>query len=209
MITFYVSTEGCDEWSGRLPKPNRAKTDGPFATLERARDEIRKLKARGKFKDGVIVLIRGGFYYRNKTFELTSDDSGLPDSPIIYRAHPGEDVRLIGGKVVTNWEPVTDPEVLVKLDESARDKVLQADLRALGITDYGQPSGGGLELFFKDKPMTLARYPNEGFMHIVDVVIYDRHSIHGVKGSKVGRFYYEGDRPKRWVDEKDPWVHGY
>jgi len=129
--------------------------------------------------------------------------------PITYRARTGETVRLLGGKRITNWRKVTDPFVLSRLDESVREKVWQADLKALGITDFGSPAGGGLELFFNDEPMTLARYPNEGFMRIVDVVEYDGHQIHGIKGSKVGRFYYEGDRPKRWIGEKDVWLHGY
>jgi hypothetical protein len=38
---FYVAPGANDAWSGLLPTPNAAKTDGPFATLERARDEIR------------------------------------------------------------------------------------------------------------------------------------------------------------------------
>jgi len=33
---FYVATNGNDTWSGRLPAPNTAGTDGPFATLTRA-----------------------------------------------------------------------------------------------------------------------------------------------------------------------------
>jgi hypothetical protein len=33
---FYVATNGNDAWSGRLAEPNAGKTDGPFATLERA-----------------------------------------------------------------------------------------------------------------------------------------------------------------------------
>ncbi|MFN3422083.1 MAG: hypothetical protein ACK40X_10215, partial [Armatimonadota bacterium] len=35
-IAFYVATSGNDAWSGRLASPNRKKTDGPFATLQRA-----------------------------------------------------------------------------------------------------------------------------------------------------------------------------
>ena len=35
---FYVSTQGNDTWSGTLPEPNAAKTDGPLATLHHARD---------------------------------------------------------------------------------------------------------------------------------------------------------------------------
>ncbi|MCD6506726.1 right-handed parallel beta-helix repeat-containing protein [Candidatus Poribacteria bacterium] len=208
-LVLYVSIDGDDGWSGRLPEPNAEENDGPFATLERARDEIRRLKAEGKLKGSVTVFVRGGRYYLDKPFKLTSEDSGTPDTPILYRAYPGEEVRLIGGKPVSNWQPVTDRSILGRLDESARGKVMQADLRSIGITDYGRPSGGGLELFFNDKPMTLARYPNEGFMHIADVVAHDGHQIHGIKGSKIGKFYYEGDRPKRWVGEKDPWLHGY
>ena len=208
-LILYVATEGDDRWSGRLPEPNVERNDGPFATLERARDEIRRLKAEGKLKGSVTVFVRGGEYYRDKPFKLTAEDSGTSDAPILYRAYPGEEVRLIGGKPVSSWQPVTDRSVLGRLDELARGKVMQADLRSIGITDYGQPSGGGLELFFNDKPMTLARYPNEGFMRIADVVVHNGHQIHGIKGSKIGKFHYEGDRPKRWVGEKDPWLHGY
>ena len=38
MDEYFVATDGNDAWSGKLAKPNRAKTDGPLATVERARD---------------------------------------------------------------------------------------------------------------------------------------------------------------------------
>ena len=68
------------------------------------------------------------------------------------------------------------------MDENARAKVVQVDLKALGITNFGSPSGGGIELFFNDKPMTLARWPNEGFTKIVDVVTNKPNVIHGKQG---------------------------
>ena len=52
---FYVATDGNDKWSGKLAAPNDGETDGPFATLERARTALR---ASGKV--GGTVLIRGG-----------------------------------------------------------------------------------------------------------------------------------------------------
>ena len=208
-LTLYVSHEGNDGWSGRLPSPNRSKTDGPFLSLERARDEIRKLRLKGKLPDGgVTVAIRSGTYYRQRPFELTAEDSGEKGSPIVYTAYGDGPVRIVGGKRITNWKLVEDKETLMRLDETVRGKVWQANLKELGVTDYGTPAGG-IELFFNDEPMILARYPNEGFMNIADVVDYDGHQIHGIKGSKVGKFYYEGDRPSRWVKEKDAWVHGY
>lgn len=209
-LKLYVAPNGDDNWSGRLSIPNAKRTDGPFATLHRARDAIRELKRRGKFpKNGVIVEVRAGIYELSTPIELTAEDGGPPNAPIIYRARKGETVRLLAGKRVVNWQKVTDETVLSRLDRSVWDKIWQADLKALGITDFGSPVGSGLELFFNDEPMTIARYPNEGFMRIVDVVEYDGHQIHGIKGSRTGRFHYEGDRPKRWLGEKDPWLHGY
>ena len=207
--TFFVSTRGNDAWTGKLADPNTSGTDGPFATLERARDAIRQLKAlQGLPKGGAAVELRGGVYELRQTFELGKEDSGLPDSRIVYRSRPGETVRLVAGKVVNGFQPVTDAAVLDRLDPAARGNVFQADLHALGISDCGRVDSGGMEVFFGDKAMTLARWPNDGFVRIVDMVgdavKHGRHMTH-----TKGIFVYDGDRPKRWANEKDPWVHGY
>ncbi len=208
--TYYVATGGNDQWSGTLAEPNADKSDGPLATLEAARDAIRQRKRAGGLPaGGVTVAVRGGTYSIAKPLELASQDSGTEAAPIVYRAQPGEVVRLAGGPLVGDWRPVTDAQVLARLDEKARPHVVQADLRALGITDYGNVKGGGLELFFDDRPMTLARWPNEGFVKIVGLVGGSPRNVRGTKGDAIGKFIYEGDRPKRWVDEKDVWVHGY
>jgi hypothetical protein len=39
---WHVSPSGNDAWSGSLAEPNAGRTDGPVATLERARDAIRE-----------------------------------------------------------------------------------------------------------------------------------------------------------------------
>jgi hypothetical protein len=46
--TFHVSGRGKDSWTGTLPEPNAAGTDGPFATPTRARDAARRLRAADK-----------------------------------------------------------------------------------------------------------------------------------------------------------------
>src|SRR5437870_3507456 len=78
---------------------------------------------------------------------------------------------------------------------TAHGKVMRADLKALGITDYGRLTRRGgierrilpsaLELFFNDRPMPLARWPNDGHAHIAAVP----------SGPAGERFVYEGDRP--------------
>src|SRR5438094_2933152 len=58
---FFVAVNGNDRWSGRWAQANAAKTDGPFATLARARDAVRELKKVSASKD-IVVRIRGGLY---------------------------------------------------------------------------------------------------------------------------------------------------
>ncbi len=209
-LRLYVSPTGNDAWSGTLAEPNAEKSDGPLASLERARDEIRKLKKAGALPDGgVTVLLGGGVYERSQTFELGVEDSGTEQSAIEYRGQPGTAVRLIGGKRVTGFRRVSDPAVLERLDPAARGKVLQADLKAQGITDYGEPRGRGIDLFFQEKPMILARWPNQGFIKIAQVLGPTLVDVRGTKGRAEGILAYEGDRAGRWVAEKDVWLHGY
>ena len=100
---FYVATDGNDAWSGRLPARNANKTDGPFATLQRARGEIRKLNAAGQLHTGVTVLVRKGTYYLPNTFRLEPRDSGTAEAPVVYRAFKDEAVTLSGGRPVTGF----------------------------------------------------------------------------------------------------------
>lgn len=207
---LYVSPSGDDTWSGTLPEPDSLGADGPFKSILRARDAIRATKTAGALpQGGVEVRIRGGNYYLEQPLEFTAEDSGTSEAPIVYSGVSGEEVRIIGGRQVDNFVPVADPGVLERLDPAARGQAVQADLKALGITDFGGPSGGGIEIFFNDQPMTLSRWPNEGFTRIVDIVVEDGHKIHGIPGSLTGKFVYDGDRPSRWTSEKDAWLHGY
>ncbi len=193
--------------TGRYPEATNGRRDGPFATLERARQEIRELAAGGETP--ISVFIREGIYRLSRPLRLYPADSGTHDAPVLYRSFPGEVARIAGGMPVRSWTPVDDPEVLSNIDRSAKGHLVQADLKELGLDDFGRPDGPGLELFFQDRRMTLACYPNEGFMRIKDVADEDGHQIHGISGSKTDAFYYERDRPARWTCEKGPWLHGY
>ncbi len=216
--TYYLAPNGNDRWSGTLAAPNRARTDGPFATLERARNAIRTLKTAGGLPaGGVVVELRAGTYAPAHPFALDARDGGTAAAPIVYRARKGEAVRVIGGAAVTAWGPVTDAKILARLDPAARAHVRVADLHALGVTDCGIPTGGWgqweqanrLELFFQDRPMTMARWPNEGFTKIADVQGATPIGMNGEHGCKEGVLVYDGDRPARWAEEKDIWVDGY
>ena len=183
--------------------------EGALKTLEEARDAIRAAKAAGTLTEGAEVHIQGGDYVREAPFALGEEDSGTAAAPIRYIADPKAPARLLAGRIIQGFVPITDPAILGRIDEAVRPNVLQLDLKALGVTDFGSPASGGLELFFNGKRMTLSRWPNEGFTHIADLVVQDGHVAHGIPGSLVGQFKYEGDRPGRWIGEKDAWLHGY
>ncbi|MBI2927938.1 MAG: right-handed parallel beta-helix repeat-containing protein [Verrucomicrobia bacterium] len=210
----FVAATGSDQNPGTRSRS--------FATLEAARDAIRQFKQRGALPKGsVTVWIRGGDYVRERGFELTAQDSGTAEAPVVYRAYKDEPVRLLGGRVIAGFKPVSAPEVLSRLSESARGHVLGADLRAQGITNFGQLKSRGfgrattpahLELFFNGQPMTLARWPNEGAWEKIAGFpeTAGKGDDHGGKiGDLPGGFLYAGDRPRRWKDTSDLWVHGY
>ena len=211
VLKLYVSTVGNDNWSGKLSQPNRDKTDGPFATLQKARDMIRRLKEQKKLPKGnIIVEIREGAYELQGVFELDAVDGGADaQSRIAYVGQKGKEVRLSGGKSLTKWDLVTDEAVLKNLNAGARGKIYQSNLAAIDISDFGSPGGGGIELFFNDKPMWLSRYPNKGFVKITGLLNEDPVDIRGTKGDKVGKFNYEDQRINEWKSEKDAWVSGY
>jgi hypothetical protein len=173
---------------------------------------------------GVAVMVRGGTYPLGETFALVEEDSGTDAAPIVYRSSSGEDVRLSGGAEVTGFAAVSDPTALARLPEESRGHVVVADLKAQGLTDYGEitPRGYGrpvtpsqMELFVGGKPMELARWPNksarmsEGFVTIHDLLLTNSVVFRGDDVDKDLHFIYDGDRPERWVNEPDGWLYGY
>jgi hypothetical protein len=214
--SFFVAPTGSDRHPGDETQP--------FATLERARDAIRALKQAGPWpKEGVTVWIREGAYRVEQTFHLTSRDSGTASAPIVYAAKPGQRPVFTGGLRLNGFEPVRDAEVLNRLPEPARDRVLVLDLAAAGVKDLmelrlgGFGSGRGfvthpqMELFFNDVPMPLARWPNEGFVETGPVLGPEtlRASWGGIRGSPEGRFRFDHERLARWRAEPDTWLFGY
>jgi len=210
-LRLYVSTSGNDSWTGRISQPAPDGKDGPFATIETARNEIRRLKQENNLPEGKITVeIQEGNYEMPSVFTLEAQDGGRDSvSAIIYTGKKGSEVRLTGGKALNNWTLVSDKNVLAMFYPEVRGKVYMADLKTAGISEYGTPEGGGAELFFNDKPMRISRYPNKGFMKIAGILNENPVDVRGTKGDLKGKFLYSDDRISKWVNEKDAWVHGY
>jgi hypothetical protein len=198
--------------SPRGKDSNPGTSNAPVATLTRARDLVRSLKARG-IRGAIAVEVMPGEYRVTAPLTLTKEDSGTPGAPVVYRAtQPGKAV-FYGGRRLRGFQPVTDPQILRRLPEEARAKVMQCDLRAQGITDFGRlavrgfgqpPSPPTLELYVNGRPMTLARWPNTGFVGIRRLLEPGNRNE-----GKPSVFEYLDDRHARWTQAEDAWLFGY
>jgi len=199
---------GQDHFSGRLPAVNEAQTDGPVLTLSRARDLIRDQRTRCPELGKAAILLREGSYFIERAVAFDQRDSGRQEAPLVIQSYKNERVHLIGGQGVKDFQPVSDPETLRRLAEDAHSHILQADLEKQGFTElypmtrrgYGvkiHPSHS--EVFYNRKPMTPARWPNEGWTTIKSTPA----------GSKGGYFEVATNRIKRWDSQEQIWLHGY
>ncbi|GLH66281.1 right-handed parallel beta-helix repeat-containing protein [Geothrix edaphica] len=140
---FFVSPAGRDSWSGHLSAPSADGTDGPFATLGRARDAVRALKREGGGAGPVSVQLRGGAYYLEGPVVFGPEDSGTAQAPVSYEAYPGERPELIGGRRLTGFQAPPP------------GKPLQIDLPRLPGAGWRFRS-----LFVAGRREVRARYPN-------------------------------------------------
>src|SRR6185312_431123 len=102
-LQLYVATNGDDQNPGTQSRP--------FATLVRARDSIRELKKRGAVDGEIEVVVRGGTYFLEKPFLLTTEDSGTLKAPVKYKAADGERVVLSGGRLINRRWKTDDGKV--------------------------------------------------------------------------------------------------
>jgi hypothetical protein len=213
-LALHVAPGGRDTGDGSAGQP--------FASLERARDEIRARRQAGSIPaGGVEVLVHPGEYQVRQTFVLAERDSGTESAPILFRAVDRGSAFFRGGARLKGWRNLSDTDGYPQLPAEARAQVWILDLRNCGLTNLlplklgGFASGNGFrthpahELFFNGQAMSLARGPNEGFLRISQVAVKDGTQGYDRQGSKTGRFFFEGDRPRRWANEPDLLLYGY
>ncbi|MFC1738348.1 right-handed parallel beta-helix repeat-containing protein [Planctomycetota bacterium] len=190
---FFVALDGSDDNPGTISEP--------LATVQ---------KAANVMVSGDTCYIRSGTYLLEDSINLGSTNSGDEGRPITYRPYRDEEVILTGAVELDpdDFEVVTDTDILDRLPARARGKVVQIDLAAAGITDYGQIqalAGNTVpeaELIFNNRVMHLARWPNMGFAYTGNVI---------QRGSETepSIFGYDSDRPERWNQADDIWMLGF
>ena len=191
----YVSSSGLDSGVG---------TDfAPFASLERARDEIRRLRENG-FKGRIAVVLSGGTYTCTKTLTLEASDSD-----VVYTAKPGESPVILQGGIRSNgkdFRKVSDKTTLARIPEEARGKVLVTDLqlgdyKLVPQGSYGVGESPRSVMLLSANDTTLmhpARWPNMGFMTSTNRI--------EAQANIIGM---ETNRAARWKTAGALMAHGY
>lgn len=207
-VKLYVSPTGNDSWSGKLPLPT--KTDGPFATVSRAHKAIQQLKQNNRYpKDGIVIEFAAGEYPLAQKVIFNKDLSGQPGAPVIFRGREKQSVTFTGAIQIKNGKPVSDKAIVSILPKSARKHVLVSNLHELGIKKIPDWKSNPAYLFHNGRPMSLTRWPAEGFVKIPELAGNEPFDVRGKKGDRSGRFYYSENQQSQWRNEPDAWVHGY
>ncbi|WCJ58320.1 right-handed parallel beta-helix repeat-containing protein [Fontisphaera persica] len=150
-LDLHVAPNGNDAWSGRLPKPNTTRTDGPLASLAGARDAIRKLKTAGPLHEPVRVLVADGRYTLTAPVVFELEDSGAPSAPITYQAAPGARPVFSGGRVIRGFK-------------RGEGGVWQAQIPEVAAGQWYFE-----QLWVNGRRATRARSPNQFWFYLADV----------------------------------------
>lgn len=151
-IDYYVAPNGLDEGDGSA--------DAPFLTLTRARDQIRADKKAGK-TGRWTVRIAPGEYPLTEPILFGPEDSGTPENPILYRGEGPVENRSAAEDVKPNRPVFTGG---IEIDGWKKEgKFWFAELpKHEGRPLYFE------QLFVNDQRAVRARWPNEGFLHVVE-----------------------------------------
>ncbi len=148
---LYVAANGSDRWSGTLEKPNAGKTDGPFATLTRARDAVRAVR-KAQPENDVVVLLRGGTYRIAQAIEFTPADSGRPGGSVTYAAYPGEKPVVSGGRPIRGFQRA------------------EGGLWRARVPEAGQGKWRFEQLYVNGRRAVRARTPNRGYLYMAGTI---------------------------------------
>ncbi len=205
----------------------------PFATMVRAQEAVQALRAAGR-TNRLTVCVQAG-EYRVSGLEFGSRDSNTT-------WHANGEVILNGGMTLpsASFEPLPQEEK-ARLHPKAQDAVVRIHLQKLGLTpaDWGKlyaigayhtaakydgdTIGGSCELFFNQKRMTLARYPNGNeFLKIADVMdvgdvaefppqnyFTDWQERRNHRGGTYILDRETNERVTGWRSDEDVWMFGY
>ena len=150
-IELHVAPNGDDAWSGRLDQPNADRSDGPLASLEGARDALRKARGGKAPLEPARVVVAEGRYALTRPLVLGPEDGGTEQVPVQYVAAAGARPVFSGGRAITGFQAGGD------------------DLWTAKVPDVAAGKWYFEQLFVNGRRATRARTPNEFWFYVLGV----------------------------------------
>ena len=196
---FYVAPDGNDNAEGSRRHPWRS--------MEGVAANVTEYMALHPGAD-VTVRFAGGEYFMRTAVSFDNLASALK----LEASGKGEPV-ISGSLPVTGWTKVTDEALLSRMPASSEGKVWQADLRACGISGFGNVISrrNRPDFYYRGKRQVLARWPDSGFAtagKAVGATDLEETWIK-VHGTVEGCLEYKDDRISKWAGEPEACVFGY
>jgi len=185
-VNYYVSPEGSDSFTGTLARNTARHNDGPFATIQHARDVVRGvIQASGNHRVPINIYIRGGTYWLVDPLIFSPIDSGTPQAPVTYQPYQNEKPVVSAGKPVRGW---------------ARATFNGHDVWEAKIPQFAGPQTVFGEMWVAGQRRVMARSPNHGYFQAgaVPDLTKDTPQQRGQT-----RFKYLNDDLKNWPDASD------
>ncbi len=153
---YFVATDGDDA--------NPGTKEAPFATLQKALDEI-------AYEYGSVIWLRGGTYTLSATPEIQLQHSGTVASPTFISAYPGESVTFTSANLVDGHSLLTIDQAISAglINESVKNKLntfTANNHQHVYVTQlddsYTIDTTARAFLYVNNTPYHTARYPNMG-----------------------------------------------
>lgn len=194
---FYVAPDGSDDNMGTIEEP--------FATVQKARNEVRKQLSQGQKQD-ITVYIRGGTYYLEDSIVLNQQDSGNNGHTVTYRNYGEEEVRIVGGTPVTGWSD-EDGDGIYEADVSDRGDFYALFENGERLTAAKEENWRGITV--KDPSHMQAVYggPTNWFGEVLKVKSFDGQTVttNFAPGNMSGGLWYlQGAR--EYINEPGEWA---
>lgn len=156
--SIYVSAAAASEGTG-------SKSD-PFKTVEAAVNYIFKRSSTFAGCGEIRVILREGTYRIGNTIDLAFTSNTYMqknNTKLTFTAYDGEKPEIKGSVPLdkTAFTAVTDENILNRLDENAKNRIVCMSIAGLGAKDK-DPENPGLytKLYIDDKEQQIAQWPN-------------------------------------------------
>ena len=179
-VKVYVSVNGDDANDGKM-------LTSAVKTVNRAIELERKYKRAG---EKTHIIFKGGTYKLDGTINLTAEDSGEENAPVVFRAYQGDSVRFTMGDRL-------EPDQFTVSQNSEIAEGVKGKIYEISLSDFENVYGGLGDTFYADGELQqLARFPNRPASK--------REKTHTFTANEEGSAYLiPDDKRSAWANKTD------